>query len=212
MPVDCSDARCSEPGFTCGIIIDPFCCGDGFCDPGEDSCSCGTDCGPPPTLEAVCDDGADDDCDGDTDCQDIDCCADALCDDGVDSDNDGVTGCDCDDGNNEVWFTPTEIVDLTLPSNDASGAVLQWSAPVEPGALSWSYDVLRSSSSDDFTGAACLVQDDPLSPMAVDEEIPLSLEVYHYLVRAKNACPSTTGEGSLGTSSSGGERSGASCP
>jgi hypothetical protein len=38
-------------------------CGDLSCDPGEDSCNCNADCGPPPATELACDDGVDD-CDG----------------------------------------------------------------------------------------------------------------------------------------------------
>ncbi|MEE9575292.1 MAG: hypothetical protein V3W03_04260, partial [Gammaproteobacteria bacterium] len=40
-------------------------CGDQTCDPGEDECSCAQDCGTPPSTETVCDDGVDEDCDGD---------------------------------------------------------------------------------------------------------------------------------------------------
>ncbi len=56
---------------TCG----PF-CGNGPCDPGEDSCNCPDDCGTPPSNEVLgstCDDGTDNDCDGLTDSADPDC-------------------------------------------------------------------------------------------------------------------------------------------
>jgi sialate O-acetylesterase len=55
-------------------------CGDGTCDPGEDECSCPADCGAAPSMEEICDDGMDDDCDGDADCSDPDCVADPACD------------------------------------------------------------------------------------------------------------------------------------
>lgn len=57
-------------------------CGDGSCDPGEDQCSCASDCGTPPSTETVCDDGLDEDCDGDADCADPtgDCDAYPACD------------------------------------------------------------------------------------------------------------------------------------
>lgn len=45
-------------------------CGDGNCDPGENECSCAGDCGTPPSTESVCDDGVDEDCDGEADCAD----------------------------------------------------------------------------------------------------------------------------------------------
>jgi hypothetical protein len=48
-------------------------CGDGTCDSGEDQCNCADDCGTPPTTETDCSDGEDNDCDGDTDCDDSDC-------------------------------------------------------------------------------------------------------------------------------------------
>jgi hypothetical protein len=51
----------------------PFCCGDGVCDPTEDSCQCLADCGPPPPNEDACVDGLDNDCDGLADAADDDC-------------------------------------------------------------------------------------------------------------------------------------------
>ena len=73
-PVGCSDARCSADAFVCSDVpIDPYCCGDGFCDGAETSCSCEIDCGAPPVSEAICDDGVDNDCDGLIDSGDPDC-------------------------------------------------------------------------------------------------------------------------------------------
>ena len=82
-------------------------CGDGFCDPGETLCDCPEDCGdPPPDETGLCDDGEDNDCDGNTDCDDTDCAADPACvciptespevscSDGIDNDCDGDTDCD----------------------------------------------------------------------------------------------------------------------
>jgi hypothetical protein len=54
-------------------------CGNAQCDPGEDSCSCLEDCGPPASSETDCNDGKDDDCDGDTDCFDTECASDPGC-------------------------------------------------------------------------------------------------------------------------------------
>jgi len=71
---DCNDADCaSDP--TCVV---PF-CGDAFCDPNEDQCNCAADCGTPPLSETNCTDGADNDCDGFTDCNDADCASDPTC-------------------------------------------------------------------------------------------------------------------------------------
>jgi hypothetical protein len=101
-------------------------CGDATCDPGEDQCNCATDCGTPPVTETNCNDGQDEDCDGNTDCDDSDClgdpacpsCGDLTCDPGEDQcncpsdcgtppatetnctdgiDNDCGGGTDCDD-------------------------------------------------------------------------------------------------------------------
>jgi hypothetical protein len=54
-------------------------CGDGNCDASEDQCDCAIDCGTPPDSESICDDGIDNDCDLDTDCEDVDCEDDSFC-------------------------------------------------------------------------------------------------------------------------------------
>jgi hypothetical protein len=69
--------RCEE-GFVAVPIASapPPVCGDGICDSGEDACNCAADCGMPPTSEANCTDGIDDDCDGFADCADTEDCGD----------------------------------------------------------------------------------------------------------------------------------------
>ncbi len=60
----------------------PAVCGDGTCDAGENACTCPDDCGLPPSFEvagATCADGLDNDCDGSTDCADINCSTDVTC-------------------------------------------------------------------------------------------------------------------------------------
>jgi len=73
-PSGCRDVRCSMNGMSC-VDSSPgsYCCGDGECDPGEDRCSCSIDCGSPPGEELHCTNGIDDDCDGLTDRDDVDC-------------------------------------------------------------------------------------------------------------------------------------------
>ena len=56
-------------------------CGDRNCVPSEE-CDCPADCGPPAEFEqpgVTCDDGLDNDCDGATDCDDINCPTDPSC-------------------------------------------------------------------------------------------------------------------------------------
>jgi len=85
VPVDCDDGNaCTtdtcDPG-TGSCVNDPIvpCCGDTFCDAGEDQCDCPGDCGTPPATEADCTDGIDEDCDSRTDCDDADCGGDPAC-------------------------------------------------------------------------------------------------------------------------------------
>jgi sialate O-acetylesterase len=85
---DCDDGDC---------IGDPACpsCGDATCDAGEDQCNCPEDCGVPPATETACDDGVDNDCDNDTDCDDIDCDGDPACPDCVPKNGACTDNADC---------------------------------------------------------------------------------------------------------------------
>jgi hypothetical protein len=71
---DCDDSDCNSD-LACPT------CGDTFCEIGEDQCNCPEDCGTPPLTETVCDDGIDEDCDLNTDCDDEDCSGDPACPD-----------------------------------------------------------------------------------------------------------------------------------
>ncbi len=81
--INCDDGdACTADSCSGGVCVNsplPTCCGDTFCDPGEDVCNCPADCGAPPGSEANCTDGIDDDCDGATDCVDVDCNGDPAC-------------------------------------------------------------------------------------------------------------------------------------
>jgi hypothetical protein len=80
-PYCCGDGSCGgdENGFNCEIDCGPATsCGDAVCDGvnGEDPCTCPADCGAPPSSEVpgqTCNDGVDNDCDGDVDGADADC-------------------------------------------------------------------------------------------------------------------------------------------
>ncbi len=81
-PVACSDSRCSASGNTCtDIPVSPgsFCCGDATCDSGESCANCGLDCS---GAFEICDNGIDDDCNGQVDCDDLGCLGVPVCDTG----------------------------------------------------------------------------------------------------------------------------------
>lgn len=84
-PIDCDDANpCTTDGCNPanGLCVnEPIssCCGNAFCEQGEDSCTCPIDCGEPPVIETNCADGIDEDCDELTDCDDVDCELDPIC-------------------------------------------------------------------------------------------------------------------------------------
>ncbi len=79
LDVGCGDTRCTTGGFSCtNIPVTPgdFCCGDLVCDSGEGCGNCALDCA---VGIEVCTGGADEDCDGLTDCNDPECAGDAAC-------------------------------------------------------------------------------------------------------------------------------------
>lgn len=109
-------------------------CGDSNCDFGEDECNCPSDCGNPPSTETNCTNGSDDDCDGDTDCDDADCngdpacptCGDATCDTGEDQCNCPAdcgtppsTETNCTDGNDEDCDGSTDCFDADCADDPA---------------------------------------------------------------------------------------------
>ena len=73
-PGDCDDADCASDA-SCDVVG----CGNGVCGVGESQCNFPMDCGPSPISETNCSDGTDNDCDGLTDCDDIDCASDESC-------------------------------------------------------------------------------------------------------------------------------------
>ena len=202
-PVDCSDPRCNAGSAVCASP----CCGNHVCDLGEDSCNCGLDCGAP--REIACADGLDDDCDQLVDCADLDCCSNAACADGIDSDGDAIAECDCNDTNGAVWARPGEVQSVLF----SQASTITWSPPLAPGGTAPSYQVLRSVAPGNFVDATdCLALANPQLAVATDAASPAPGTAFHYLVRARNACPGEAGIGTLGMGPAGTERVGRSCP
>ena len=188
------------------------CCGNLACEPGENPCRCAADCGTQTAFELVCNDAIDNDCDGQTDCVDLDCCTAGACA-GSDHDGDGFAACDCNDADADAWSKPGEARDLYLTKGAGSETILSWLAPTEPGGVMVAivYDAIRSVNPADFVAAAsCLPVAGPGVTTSSDMSDPGTGGVFFYLVRATNACPS--GDGPLGTRSSGTPRDGRSCP
>ncbi|HET8948375.1 MAG TPA: hypothetical protein VFQ07_15450, partial [Candidatus Polarisedimenticolia bacterium] len=175
--------------------------GNCICDVGYSGASCLACNGV--TVEAVCSDGVDDDCDLTTDCADTDCCTAGACAAG-DHDGDTFAGCDCDDSNPQAWATPGEVRDLVFTS---SGTKLVWSAPLAPGGNPLVYTTLRFDDPRDFDGVGfCVAMANPNNLSSTDFDTPAPGRAFFYLIRATSACPN--GAGPLGASSSGDPRTG----
>jgi len=221
-PLACDNDGICDPSETCDTCPSDCvtaggqggaaCCGDGFCDPVESSCTCSADCGLPLAEEFVCNNGADDDCDGLTDCADGDCCADGACETGIDNDGDLVANCDCDDANSQVWERPGEVQDLLLTGGPGD-TELDWALPTNLGGLQVTFSTIRSDSAGDFlTGSVCLPSAIPSDTRNVDASIPKVGQIFNYLIRAENACPAAAGQGDLGPGPDGSQREAISCP
>jgi N-acetylneuraminic acid mutarotase len=116
------------------------------------------------------------------------------------------TAGDCNDHAAQVWTTPAEARDLMFTSTDD----LAWSPPNAPGATALTYDLVRSSAPDNFAYNVVCLGAGTAATTATDLETPDEGQVFYYLVRAVNGCPS--GDGILGTSSDGTPVPGFSCP
>jgi hypothetical protein len=126
-----------------------------------------------------------------------------------DLDGDGYqSDVDCNDGNDAIWGTPGEALDLVFAADKATLSV---APPVDPGGLvsSLLYDTVRSGIPSDFVGAAtCVETNGGPDTSAVDASTPVAGSVFYYLVRAENAC----GVGALGTWTDGTPRTVRTCP
>jgi subtilisin family serine protease len=120
-----------------------------------------------------------------------------------DADADGTTNVhDCALDDDTAWSLASGIGDLTLSGKP--NTTLSWSQPVNIGANTFAYDVVRSDAAADFSSAFC-VGTGQGGTISMDAFTPV--HVAYYLVRTVNACG-----GSAGQSSSGAPRSVASCP
>ena len=142
------------------------CCGNGTCEAGENPCRCTTDCGTPTASETACANSVDDDCDGYTDCADLDCCRGPSCA-ASDADGDGYgAGCDCNNNDGSVYPGAAQLCDgknndcrapswPTVPASEADadgdgvricandcddGNSHVWSKPGEASGLAVGYD------------------------------------------------------------------------
>jgi hypothetical protein len=113
---------------------------------------------------------------------------------------------DCDDTNGAAWGVPSEVSDLRFSDR----STLVWSVPQSLGGLSVVYDLVRSEGPASFGAASTCVASDTANASTSDPSTPGSGHALFYLARAQSACAS--GEGSLGTSSSGVPRTARTCP
>lgn len=200
---------------------------DGFGNPGhpENSCpidNCPTDANPgqenndADSMGDICD--PDDDNDGVLDAadncpyaanpgqenNDADSMGD-ICD--PDDDNDTIEDAvDCRPFDGTVWSAPSPVLNLRVTRDAVNN--LTWAPPSSPGAAAPVYDVLISQAANDWgIFKAVCVESNDTDLVATESSLPLTGQVYYYLVRVENPCGSH-----LGTRSDGQPRIGRQCP
>ena len=116
---------------------------------------------------------------------------------------------DCNDADGSVWSKPGAPTDLTFVADTPT---LYWAAPPTMGCLAGAvvYDTLRSDDPSSFDAAHCVEGDDDDTTTS-DFVLPPPGTAFFYLARAQNACPGSDGQGSLGQTSGGQERTGRDC-
>jgi hypothetical protein len=115
--IDCLDSSCTQ-NIICLTATSSLCTNQ---DDDKDGSECDVDCNDQddtvyPDAKEMCNDGKDNDCDGNIDCIDADCEESMYCDEECDADYDGFTsiecgGTDCDDKNYLVYVTAFELHD-----------------------------------------------------------------------------------------------------
>ena len=193
--------ECSDPDMPCQCSLDigqggPT-CGDGICE-GDESTTCPQDC------EDRDQDGIADSHDN---CPDVSNSLQANADG-----DDAGDACDCDAQDAAVWKTPPEVQGVLLGHDlQTQVTTILWTAPADPGALSIAYDTIRSDDPADFGAAICLESGGADLETAEGDAIAPDV-LRSFLIRAVNACPAPTGEGSLGMTSTGTPRTASACP
>ena len=143
--------------------------------------------------------------------------------DGYGSEIDKVSACDpppgyiaragdCSDANGAIWRRPGEARDLLLAHDTVAGTTsLSWTAPLDPGSTTVTYDTLRSVDPANFgTATAICLETQGADTLSVDAASPAPGKAFSYLVRARNTC--SNGIGPLGRRSNHAVRSGRTCP
>ncbi len=128
-----------------------------------------------------------------------------VCD--PDDDNDGEDDTtDCFPFDDTIWTSPgSPVIHAALAGNLPT--TITWEPSTDPGCSAPVYDVLRSISPTDFSGADCLAGNTALLNSTDPDGAPGAGITYYYLIRIQNGC----GE-NLGTDSDGTPRSGKECP
>ena len=124
----------------------------------------------------------------------------------ADSDQDHVGDvCDCAATDPAAWSTPgPAYVRFTTRTT------MLWTAPVDRGALTVRYDVIRSTSPSSFvTGATC-VGTNLTATQVSDATLPAAGAVLFYLVRTENSC--LVGGSNAGADSAGTPHQARTCP
>ncbi len=93
-----------------------------------------------PDTETACTDGADDDVDGDVDCDDYDCdsdpaCTETACADGADDDGDGYTDCDDSDCYGDPACTETECTNGADDDGDGDTDCEDYDCDSDPACI-----------------------------------------------------------------------------
>ncbi|MCU0253495.1 MAG: integrin alpha, partial [Acidobacteria bacterium] len=123
-----------------------------------------------------------------------------------DSDTDGVIdNWDCAPADWTAWSIPSEAQDLLITSGPEGN--LTWSAPSSVGGTVVYYDVLRSTSSSDFSDASATCLESNGTDLVATDSAPPSGSIAYFLVRAENVCG-----GTMGTNSAGQLITGRDCP